>query len=155
MQHARYPYDARRLRGRTGFPNAGKSTLLNRLVGQKLAITSAKAQSTRQRVVGIRTENDTQMVVLDTPGLLEPRDSLHSAMRNAALAALCDAPVTLLRHAAPLTDTASNDPLLAWRTGFTRTYGAELRAERGDRPDKVVDFAPGHYVEVGAAIARA
>jgi GTPase len=76
-----------------GFPNAGKSTLLNRLVGQKLAITSAKAQSTRQRVVGIRTENGTQMVVLDTPGLLEPRDSLHSAMRNAALAAVRDADV--------------------------------------------------------------
>lgn len=76
-----------------GFPNAGKSTLLNQLVGQKLAITSAKAQSTRQRVVGIRTENDTQMVVLDTPGLLEPKDSLHSAMRNAALAAVRDADV--------------------------------------------------------------
>jgi GTPase len=76
-----------------GFPNAGKSTLLNRLVGQKLAITSAKAQSTRQRVVGIRTENGTQMVVLDTPGLLEPKDSLHSAMRNAALAAVRDADV--------------------------------------------------------------
>lgn len=76
-----------------GFPNAGKSTLLNRLVGHKLAITSAKAQSTRQRVVGIRTEDNTQMVVLDTPGLLEPKDSLHSAMRSAALAAVRDADV--------------------------------------------------------------
>jgi GTP-binding protein Era len=62
-----------------GFPNAGKSTLLNRLVGEKLAITSSKAQSTRQRIVGIRTEDETQMVLLDTPGLLEPKDSLHSA----------------------------------------------------------------------------
>ncbi len=76
-----------------GFPNAGKSTLLNRLVGEKLAITSTKAQSTRHRVVGIRSENDVQMIILDTPGLLEPRDTLHSAMRNAALAAVRDADV--------------------------------------------------------------
>ena len=76
-----------------GFPNAGKSTLLNRLVGEKLAITSPKAQSTRHRVVGIRTEGDAQMVILDTPGLLEPRDTLHSAMQHAALAAVRDADV--------------------------------------------------------------
>ena len=76
-----------------GFPNAGKSTLLNRLVGEKLAITSSKAQSTRHRILGLRTENETQMVILDTPGLLEPKDTLHSAMRNAALAAVRDADV--------------------------------------------------------------
>ena len=76
-----------------GLPNAGKSTLLNRLTGEKLAITSAKAQSTRHRVVGIRTVDHTQMVMLDTPGLIEPRDLLHSAMRNAALAAVRDADV--------------------------------------------------------------
>ncbi len=76
-----------------GFPNAGKSTLLNRLVGEKLAITSSKAQSTRHRVVGIRTEGDSQMIILDTPGLLEPKDILHSAMRNAALGAVREADV--------------------------------------------------------------
>jgi GTPase len=76
-----------------GFPNAGKSTLLNRLVGEKLAITSNKPQSTRHRIVGLRTEGDAQMVILDTPGLLEPKDTLHSAMRNAALAAVRDADV--------------------------------------------------------------
>ena len=76
-----------------GFPNAGKSTLLNRLVGEKLAITSSKAQSTRHRVVGIRTADDAQMVILDTPGLLEPRDTLHTAMRHAALGAVRDADV--------------------------------------------------------------
>ncbi|WP_337170735.1 GTPase Era [Gemmatimonas aurantiaca] len=76
-----------------GFPNAGKSSLLNRLVGESLAITSSKAQSTRHRVVGIRTADNAQMVILDTPGLLEPRDTLHSAMRNAALAAVRDADV--------------------------------------------------------------
>ena len=76
-----------------GKPNAGKSTLLNRLVGERLAITSPKAQSTRHRVVGLRTEDDTQMVVLDTPGLLDPKDLLHQAMRGAAVSALRDADV--------------------------------------------------------------
>ncbi len=86
-----------------GFPNAGKSTLLNHLVGEKLAITSAKAQSTRHRIVGIRTEGDAQMVILDTPGLLEPRDTLHTAMRNAALTAVRDADV--LVHVVDATGT--------------------------------------------------
>ncbi|MDF1506116.1 GTPase Era [Roseisolibacter sp. H3M3-2] len=78
-----------------GKPNAGKSTLLNRVVGQKLAITSPKPQSTRDRVVGIRSEEGVQMVVLDTPGLLEPRYALHAAMRGAAIAALRDADVVV------------------------------------------------------------
>jgi GTPase len=76
-----------------GKPNAGKSTLLNRIVGEKLAIVSDKPQSTRDRVVGIHTTADTQMVVLDTPGLLNPRYELHRAMRTTALRALADADV--------------------------------------------------------------
>ena len=76
-----------------GKPNAGKSTLLNRIVGEKLAIVSDKPQSTRDRVVGIRTTADVQMVVLDTPGLLNPRYELHRAMRTTALRALTDADV--------------------------------------------------------------
>ena len=76
-----------------GKPNAGKSTLLNRIVGEKLAIVSDKPQSTRDRVVGIRTTADVQMVVLDTPGLLNPRYELHRAMRTTALRALADADV--------------------------------------------------------------
>ena len=76
-----------------GKPNAGKSTLLNRIVGEKLAIVSEKPQSTRDRIVGIRTTDDAQMVVLDTPGLLNPRYELHRAMRTTALRALADADV--------------------------------------------------------------
>jgi GTP-binding protein Era len=76
-----------------GKPNAGKSTLLNRIVGQKLSIVSPKPQSTRDRVVGIRTADDVQMVILDTPGLLNPRYALQRAMRAAALEALDDADV--------------------------------------------------------------
>jgi GTP-binding protein Era len=78
-----------------GKPNAGKSTLLNRIVGEKLAIVSAKAQSTRDRVVGIHSTDDTQIVVLDTPGLLNPRYALQHSMRATALAALADADVIL------------------------------------------------------------
>ena len=76
-----------------GRPNAGKSTLLNRLVGEKLSIVSAKPQSTRNRIVGIRTADDVQMVILDTPGLLHPRYALQEAMRSAAVLALRDADV--------------------------------------------------------------
>ncbi len=76
-----------------GKPNAGKSTLLNRLVGEKLSIVSPKPQSTRDRVVGIHTAADTQFVLLDTPGLLNPRYALQRAMRATALRALDDADV--------------------------------------------------------------
>lgn len=78
-----------------GKPNAGKSTLLNRIMGQKLAIVSPKPQSTRDRVVGIRTEGGTQMVILDTPGLLNPKYELQRAMRSTALEALRDADVII------------------------------------------------------------
>ena len=76
-----------------GKPNAGKSTLLNRIVGQKLAITSQKPQSTRDRVVGIHTTDNMQMIVFDTPGLLEPKYALQESMRSTALRALEDADV--------------------------------------------------------------
>jgi len=76
-----------------GKPNAGKSTLLNRIIRQKLAITSPKPQSTRDRVVGIRTEGEVQMIVFDTPGLLEPKYQLQEAMRSTALKALSEADV--------------------------------------------------------------
>ena len=78
-----------------GKPNAGKSTLLNRIVGEKLSIVSPKPQSTRDRVVGIRTVGDTQMIILDTPGLLDPKYPLQESMRGTALAALRDADVVV------------------------------------------------------------
>ena len=76
-----------------GKPNAGKSTLLNRVVGEKLSIVSSKPQSTRDRIVGIRTDGDVQLILLDTPGLLDPRYPLQQAMRGAAIAALTEADV--------------------------------------------------------------
>src|SRR5687768_13044476 len=87
-----------------GKPNAGKSTILNRIVGQKLSITSPKPQSTRDRIVGIRTAGDTQLVILDTPGLLEPRYQLQEVMRSTALRALADADVVVYVADATLGD---------------------------------------------------
>ena len=78
-----------------GKPNAGKSTLLNRIVGEKLSIVSPKPQSTRNRIVGIHTADDVQLIILDTPGLLNPRYALQTAMRATALAALAEADVVL------------------------------------------------------------
>jgi GTP-binding protein Era len=74
-----------------GKPNVGKSTLLNRIVGQKLSITSPKPQSTRDRIVGIFTTDDAQLVILDTPGLLNPKYPLQQAMRSTAVRALDEA----------------------------------------------------------------
>ncbi len=67
-----------------GAPNAGKSTLVNQLVGQKVAITSAKAQTTRARLMGIALEGTAQLILVDTPGIFEPRRRLDRAMVNAA-----------------------------------------------------------------------
>lgn len=67
-----------------GAPNAGKSTLVNQLVGQKVAITSAKAQTTRARMLGIALHGQTQMILVDTPGIFEPRRRLDRAMVSAA-----------------------------------------------------------------------
>jgi GTP-binding protein Era len=67
-----------------GAPNAGKSTLVNALVGQKVAITSAKAQTTRARLMGIALEGKTQIILADTPGIFEPRRRLDRAMVSAA-----------------------------------------------------------------------
>jgi GTPase len=93
-----------------GKPNAGKSTLLNTIIGQKLAIVSPKPQSTRDRVVGIHSDGDVQMVLLDTPGLLNPKYDLQRAMRATALDALKDADVII--YVADATDGAP-EPLHA------------------------------------------
>ena len=71
-----------------GRPNAGKSTLLNRLVGQKLAIVSDKPQTTRNRIIGVRNYDDAQVVFVDTPGVHRPLHRLNVRMLDAALATL-------------------------------------------------------------------
>lgn len=71
-----------------GRPNAGKSTLLNRLVGQKLAIVSDKPQTTRNRIIGVRNYDDAQVVFVDTPGVHRPLHRLNVRMLDAALETL-------------------------------------------------------------------
>ncbi|MCU0649293.1 MAG: GTPase Era [Gemmatimonadaceae bacterium] len=146
------PRDAHPIASRAGFvavagrPNAGKSTLLNRLVGERLSIVSAKAQSTRQRVVGIYADEHTQLVILDTPGLLTPRDTLHTQMRANAVAALRDADVIVhlidatepsletLAHAAAL-DVPPSAPVV-------RVYNKSDQLSAAQR-ESVLERAPG------------
>jgi GTPase len=84
-----------------GAPNVGKSSLLNVLVGQHLAIVSPKPQATRLPVTGLRTEADTQYVFHDLPGLLDPAYLMQQRMREAAIQALDRADVLLHLHPAP------------------------------------------------------
>jgi GTPase len=79
-----------------GRPNAGKSTLLNALIGEKLAIVSPKVQTTRHRIKGILTENNFQIIFSDTPGIIEPKYKLHEKMMLSVKNALEDADVALL-----------------------------------------------------------
>jgi GTP-binding protein Era len=79
-----------------GAPNAGKSTLVNALVGQKVAITSAKAQTTRARLMGIALEGEVQIILADTPGIFAPRRRLDRAMVAAAWEGAQEADAILL-----------------------------------------------------------
>jgi len=79
-----------------GAPNAGKSTLVNALVGQKVAIVSPKAQTTRSRLMGIALADRTQILLVDTPGIFEPRRRLDRAMVAAAWTGAQDADLILL-----------------------------------------------------------
>ncbi len=94
-----------------GKPNVGKSTLMNRILGQHLSIVSAKAQTTRHRIKGILTAEDYQIVFSDTPGLLDPHYLLHQKMMDFVDAALEDADAVLF-----ITDLAEqymNEALVA------------------------------------------
>jgi len=79
-----------------GAPNAGKSTLVNALVGQKVAIVSPKAQTTRARLMGIAIAGETQVLLVDTPGIFAPKRRLDRAMVAAAWTGAQDADLTLL-----------------------------------------------------------
>lgn len=78
-----------------GRPNVGKSTLMNYLVGQKVAITSNKPQTTRNRISGIYTSDDMQVVFVDTPGIFKPHSKLDDYMDRASLSSLNDVDLVL------------------------------------------------------------
>ena len=79
-----------------GEPNAGKSTLLNRMVGAKVSIVTHKVQTTRARIRGVAIDGDAQIVFVDTPGLFRPRRRLDRAMVAAAWGGAADADVVVL-----------------------------------------------------------
>ncbi|HET9753968.1 MAG TPA: GTPase Era, partial [Myxococcales bacterium] len=96
-----------------GRPNVGKSTLLNRLLGQKLAIVSPKPQTTRGRILGIVTRPDAQVALLDTPGLHTARGGLNARMVQQALQSLldCDVALFLIEAGPPAVDSATHKAL--------------------------------------------
>ena len=79
-----------------GRPNVGKSTLTNFLVGEKIAIVSNKPQTTRNRICGIVTKEDTQYVFVDTPGFHKPRTKLGDYMVNVTRESISDVDLTIL-----------------------------------------------------------
>jgi GTPase len=79
-----------------GRPNAGKSTMLNAFMGEKLAIVSPKVQTTRHRIKGILTEKNYQIIFSDTPGIIEPKYKLHEKMMHAVKSSLEDADLAIL-----------------------------------------------------------
>jgi GTP-binding protein Era len=79
-----------------GAPNAGKSTLLNRMLGEKITITSKKPQTTRNRILGVLHKPNAQMVFFDTPGVFHARDKLNTRIVDAAFSAVSDADLILL-----------------------------------------------------------
>jgi GTP-binding protein Era len=79
-----------------GTPNAGKSTLLNRMLGEKISITSKKPQTTRNRILGVLHRPDAQMVFFDTPGVFQAQDKLNTRIVDTAFSAVSDADLILL-----------------------------------------------------------
>jgi GTP-binding protein Era len=104
-----------------GAPNAGKSTLLNRLLGEKISITSKKPQTTRNRILGVLHQPDSQIVFIDTPGIFEARDTLNLRIVDTALAAIDEADLMLF-----VLDVANPDP--------TSEYFLAKRLQKQKRP---------------------
>ena len=95
-----------------GAPNVGKSTLLNRLIGTKVAIISPKPQTTRNRILAVKTTAEYQIVFLDTPGIHQARGNLNLAMVRTALATLSTVDLILFLLEAQSPDSKSNQPVL-------------------------------------------
>jgi len=110
-----------------GEPNAGKSTLLNRMVGAKVSIVTHKVQTTRARIRGVALEGDSQLVFVDTPGLFKPRRRLDRAMVAAAWGGAADADIVVL--------------LIEAHRGITEGVKHILESLKGLNPDQHVALA--------------
>jgi GTP-binding protein Era len=107
-----------------GAPNAGKSTLVNALVGQKVAIVSPKAQTTRVRLMGVAIEGESQLLLVDTPGIFDPRRRLDRAMVAAAWGGAADADLIAI--------------VVDAKTGLTRKIEALLESLQERREPKIL-----------------
>jgi GTP-binding protein Era len=116
-----------------GEPNAGKSTLLNRMVGAKVSIVTHKVQTTRARIRGIATEGISQLVFVDTPGLFQPRRRLDRAMVAAAWGGAADADVVVLLVEAHRGVTEGVEAILEGLTNIAKSHKVALAINKIDR----------------------
>jgi GTP-binding protein Era len=125
-----------------GRPNVGKSTLMNAFLGQKIAITSAKPQTTRHTQLGILTQPDAQIVFVDTPGMHEPRNPLGEYMVEAATRALNDADVVLFIVDVSVPPGPGDERLAGLIAGRPQPGPVVLALNKSDRlkPEDVVSF---------------
>ncbi|MBW4973467.1 GTPase Era [Roseovarius mucosus] len=116
-----------------GEPNAGKSTLLNRMVGAKVSIVTHKVQTTRARIRGVAMEGQSQLVFVDTPGLFQPRRRLDRAMVAAAWGGAADADVVILLIEAHRGVTEGVERILEGLTGIAKGRKVALAINKIDR----------------------
>lgn len=116
-----------------GEPNAGKSTLLNRMVGAKVSIVTHKVQTTRARIRGVVMEGDAQVVFVDTPGLFRPRRRLDRAMVAAAWGGAADADVVVLMVEAHRGITEGVEKILEGLANFAKGRNVALAINKIDR----------------------
>lgn len=119
-----------------GAPNAGKSTLLNRLLGEKLSITSRKPQTTRNRILGVVHKADAQLVFIDTPGVHKTTETLNARMVETALSAIGDVDVVLLMIDVSSPDISSEEYLVRKLKKQTRPVVLALnKIDRVKKPE--------------------
>ncbi|MBX2976133.1 MAG: GTPase Era [Ignavibacteriaceae bacterium] len=126
-----------------GKPNAGKSTLLNALLGQKLSITTYKPQTTRKKITGILSEDDYQIVFLDTPGILKPKYLLQEKMLDAVKSSVRDADIIIYLADAGEVDQSkpnSEDVFLSYITPGTEQIRIGVINKADISSPEAVDF---------------
>ena len=136
-----------------GAPNAGKSSLLNRLVGTKVSIVTPKVQTTRSRILGIRTEGGSQVVFVDTPGIFEPRRRLERAMVRRAWRSADEADLVVMLADASRRASADEGRIVGkLAEGGHRAVLALNKIDRTPRPNLLARaerlFAAGCFTDV-------